>query len=32
MCIGLPLDIKYLRASVEQLMNKLKSLQDYYKA
>ena len=32
MCIGLPLDIKYLRASVEQLMNKLKSLQDYYKS
>ena len=30
--IGLPLDIKYLRASVEQLMNKLKSLQDYYKS
>lgn len=30
--IGLPLDIKYLRASVEQLINKLKTLQDYYQS
>ena len=32
MYIGLPLDIKYLRASVEQLINKLKSLQNYYQS
>lgn len=32
MYIGLPLDIKYLRASVDQLINKLKSLQNYYQS
>ena len=32
MHIGLPFDIKYLRVSVEQLLNKLKSLQDYYQS
>ncbi len=32
MYIGLPLDIKYLRASVEQLINRLKSLQNYYQS
>lgn len=31
-CISLPFDIKYLRANVEQLLNRLKTLQDYYQS
>lgn len=32
MQIGLPFDLKYLRASAEQLLNKLKSLKDHYQS
>lgn len=31
-CISLPFDIKYLRANVEQLLNRRKTLQDYYQS